>query len=186
MRTFIAIQIPDIVKSELVQIIDKLKSSQADVKWIKPEGIHLTLKFLGNIDEQKATEVKEVLNKAAKAEIPFEITLEGLGAFPKPASPKVIWTGVKEGAQNTINLVKNLEEQLEKIGFEKERRSFYPHLTLGRLRSPQNKGKLSSLLESTEFKSSSIIKVTRLALIQSTLTPTGAIYNPLYQAELGR
>ena len=186
MRTFIAIQIPDIVKSELIQITDKLKSSRADLKWVKPEGIHLTLKFLGNIDEQKATEVKEVLNKVVKAEVPFEIRLEGLGAFPKPAFPRVIWAGVKEGAQNTINLAKNLEEQLEKIGFEKERRSFYPHLTLGRLRSPQNKGKLSNLLESTKFKSSSIIKVARLNLIQSTLTPTGAIYTVLYQAELGR
>jgi len=186
MRTFIAIKIPDIVKSELIQITDKLKSSRADLKWVKPEGIHLTLKFLGNIDEQKATEVKEVLNKVVKAEVPFEIRLEGLGAFPKPASPRVIWAGVKEGAQNTINLAKNLEEQLEKIGFEKERRSFHPHLTLGRLRSPQNKGKLSNLLESTKFKSSSIIKVARLNLIQSTLTPTGAIYTVLYQAELGR
>ena len=186
MRTFIAIKIPDIVKSELIQITDKLKSSRADLKWVKPEGILLTLKFLGNIDEQKATEVKEVLNKVVKAEVPFEIRLEGLGAFPKPASPRVIWAGVKEGAQNTINLAKNLEEQLEKIGFEKERRSFHPHLTLGRLRSPQNKGKLSNLLESTKFKSSSIIKVARLNLIQSTLTPTGAIYTVLYQAELGR
>ncbi len=186
MRTFIAIELPGAVKSELAQITDELKSSRADVKWIKPEAIHLTLKFLGSIDEQKAKEVKDVLNKTAKGQVPFEMSLEGLGAFPNPASPRVIWAGVKEGAQNTINLAKSLEDQLEKIGFEKEKRPFHPHLTLGRLRSLQNKGKLSNLLGSIEFKSPSTIKVTHLSLIQSTLTRSGAIYAPLYQAELGR
>ena len=126
------------------------------------------------------------MNKAAKGQVPFEMSLGGLGAFPGPASPRVIWAGVKEGAQNTINLAKSLEDQLEKIGFEKEKRSFHPHLTLGRLRSGQNKGKLSNLLRSIEFKSPSTIKVTHLSLIQSTLTPSGAIYTPLHQAELGR
>ena len=186
MRTFIAIELPDTVKKELVQLIDGLKSSQADVKWVNPKGIHLTLKFLGNIDEEKVTEIKDVLDKVTKAENPFELRLAELGAFPTPASPRVIWAGVKEGAQLAIDLAKKLEEQLEKIGFEKEKRSFYPHLTLGRVRSAQNKGRLTKLLESTKFKCSSTIKVSHISLIQSTLTPTGAIYTQLYQAKLGR
>jgi 2'-5' RNA ligase len=186
MRAFIAIEIPRTIKTELIQVIDRLKSSRADVKWVKPEGIHLTLKFLGNIDQQKIKEVKEILDKVAKMQVCFEIRLEGLGAFPKPVSPRVIWAGVKQGAQNTINLAKNLENQLEKIGFEKEKRPFHPHLTLGRLRSGQNKGKLVQLLKSSKFKSPSVIQATHVSLIQSTLTPGGAIYTPIYQTDLSR
>jgi 2'-5' RNA ligase len=186
MRTFIAIEVPEDIKSELNQLIDKLKSSRADVKWVKAQGIHLTLKFLGNVEESKLEEIKQTLNKLTETENPFEISLEGLGAFPKPAFARVIWVGIKQGNESTINLAKKLEDELEKIGFKKEKRPFSPHLTLGRLRSPKNRDKLASLLNSINFQSQSSIKVIGISLIQSTLTPTGAIYNLLYQAPLSK
>ncbi|MEA3329041.1 MAG: RNA 2',3'-cyclic phosphodiesterase [Candidatus Omnitrophota bacterium] len=184
MRAFIAIEIPRDVKSELSQIIDTLRSSQADVKWVKPQDVHLTLKFLGNIDQSRLKEIQNILDRVAKTENSFEMSMEDLSAFPNPSFPRVIWTGLKQGSQNTLDLAKKIECELAKIGFAKEKRPFHPHLTLGRLRSPKNRDKLSVLLSSTTFKSQSRIKVTHLNLIQSTLTPTGSIYTPLYQTAL--
>ena len=171
---------------------DKNKISNG-VKWVKPDGIHLTLKFLGNIPTSKISLIKEVLDSIAKETVSFQIALSKIGAFPKIDYPRVIWVGLEEGKDKTIELNRKLEERLEKIGFPKESRSFQPHLTLGRVKSSKNKGGLKKsiellnrdlppLLSCESKKGGAKMTVSEIKLFKSTLTPKGAIYTCLCQA----
>lgn len=188
MRTFIAIEISEEIKNTLSQIESHLKYSGADVKWVKPEIIHLTLKFLGEIDEKKATEVNAVLDEIAKSVKAFEISLKDIGAFPKIEHPRVVWVGLDKGAAETAGIAVRIDEALSKIGFAKEERPFSPHLTIGRVRSPLNKDKLKEKMVSAASKFDLLAvaphRVTSIILFQSTLTPQGSIYTKLYETRL--
>jgi len=180
MRSFIAIPLNRRTHSELLQLQDKLRKSHADIKWVKPENIHLTLKFLGDIDESQATQIKTTLTEVSKRHNPFSMHLSSLGTFPKLSSPRVVWVGIDEGQQECKTLQKSVEDALEKLGFEKENRKFTAHLTLGRVRSDKNKSQFINLLEENrDFSSKTRITVERIILFQSTLSKEGSIYAPL-------
>ena len=183
-RTFIAIELNKGTHSELSSLQAVLKKSDADVKWIDPQIIHLTLKFLGNVDDKKIKDVQNLLNDVAKNFSPFVLSLKGIGAFPKLDYPRVIWVGVDEGKDEASQLAKELEDVLEKIGIPKEDREFHPHITLGRVKSPKNKDRLKSVIEATKFEPSSKIAVEHLTLFKSQLTPQGPIYTPLFIAKM--
>jgi len=184
LRTFIAISLNTGVKEELAVLIDKLKTSGADVKWVNPENIHLTLKFLGYILPEKIEEVKRVLGRIRGKFTPFKITFSGVGAFPKLSYPRVIWVGINGGKEDTKHVYELLEAELEKIGFKKEDRDFSPHLTIGRVRSGKNKAALKSCIENLSFSSGEILEVEHITLFQSTLTPKGPVYTPLYEVRI--
>ena len=183
-RAFIAISISSDIKQELAALIDKLKTSGADVKWVNPENIHLTLKFLGYISPEKIEEVKKVLDGIKSKFTPFKITFSGVGAFPKLSYPKVIWVGIQNGKDDAKRIYELLETELEKAGFEKEERAFSAHLTIGRVRSGKNKAALKPAIESLSFSSDKILEVEHITLFQSTLTPKGPVYTPLYEARI--
>ncbi len=185
-RAFIAIELSKEIKAKLSVFQERLEKSGADVKWVKPDGVHLTLKFLGNIPTSKVSLIKEVLDSIAKEIVSFQIALSKIGAFPKIDYPRVIWVGLEEGKDKTIELNRKLEERLEKIGFPKESRSFQPHLTLGRVKSSKNKGELKKSVETLnrDLTTEARMTVSEIKLFKSTLIPKGAIYTCLCQVKL--
>lgn len=180
-RTFIAIELNKEIKQELALLTDKLRASGADVKWVNPENIHLTLKFLGSISKEKIDEIKTVLDNAKNRFKAFPAALSGIGAFPKLSYPRVIWVGMEKGKDKIKEIYDFLEIELTKVGFQKEERPFAAHLTVGRVKSTKHRQNLVSSIETLKF-SPTILNVDHITLFQSTLTPQGPIYTPLHEA----
>ncbi|MDP8229986.1 MAG: RNA 2',3'-cyclic phosphodiesterase [Candidatus Gorgyraea atricola] len=174
-RAFVAVEIDQPNKQKLSQVISTLKQANADVKWVNKIQMHLTLKFLGNIEENRIKEISDTLKSIADNFSAFNIHLSKIGAFPNMHKPRVIWLGIDKGAQD----LKNLASQLEKLGPKEEKREYKAHLTLGRVKSLKNISQLTKLINETPFQSQGNIPITKLILFQSTLTPKGAIYSPL-------
>jgi len=181
-RSFIAIELSESIKKELAQLQEELKSCSADVKWTKPENIHLTLKFLGSVDEVQINQIKSILDKVASNCKPFKISLFKIGCFPKLDYPRVVWVGIDKGCSDAEAIAKDIEEDLSKIGFTKEKRSFSAHLTLGRVRSGKNRKNLVEKIKSLEFDSSTEMLAKEITLFKSTLTPKGSIYTSLHKS----
>ena len=193
MRTFIAIELSEDIRNTLGQIQSHLRYAGADVKWVAQQNIHLTLKFLGEITDEKAAQVGAALDEVARTMKPFELSLKELGVFPKPEFPKVIWVGLDKGAAESIALAGKIEEALERLGFEKETRPFVAHLTLGRVRSGKNREKLREKIatcqgqgarDKGQGKEAKGQEIRSVILFKSTLTPTGPIYSKLHEAML--
>jgi 2'-5' RNA ligase len=182
-RSFIALELSSEIQEQLGQLQSELKNSAADVKWVNPGGIHLTLKFLGSISLELIEEVKKVIEGLAGSHKSFQLSIGGLGAFPTTEHPRVIWVGIEQGKNESIKLAQDLEEGLIKFGLLPEKRPVKPHLTLGRVRSAHNRNQLKELLLSVKSSPKNMPAET-LILFKSTLTPQGAIYHPLHKARL--
>ena len=128
LRCFIAIEIPEKIRGAIVSAIDGLKKSGADVKWVSPENIHITLQFLGDTVETHIPLVKEALNKILLTYSPFYIKITGVGCFPDTRRPRVIWVGTEE-SQPVINLHRDIAKGMAGLGYREEERNFTPHLT---------------------------------------------------------
>ena len=185
MRTFIAIELNKEIKDSLTEIQKELESSQADIKWVKPENIHLTLKFLGEVKEAKIPEIIQRLQEFGDQIKPFTVRISDLGAFPSPTSARVIWAGVKEETTELMKLAEIIEDGLVKLGFPKESRKFSAHLTLGRLRSNKNKGKLIRELEKIKIPGLTQ-RINSIGLFKSVLHPTGGVYQKLSAINLSK
>jgi len=183
MRTFIAITLNSEIKQELAKLQSALKQSQADVKWVNPENIHLTLKFLGEINDEQAAQVKETLDKIAPQFKPYEISISGIGAFPKLDHPRSVWVGIGNGKDQTKKIAQAIEDELSKLGFQKDDREFKSHLTIGRVRSPKNKQELKTKLQTLNFKPQTL-NVQHITFYKSTLTREGPIYTALHKIQL--
>ena len=183
-RTFIAIELPPQAHVELVSLQAELKKSAADVKWVEPENIHLSVRFIGDVGPDRAEEIKKQLAETAAGSKAFEFTMKGIGAFPDLSFPRVIWLGVDRGAAESARFAGDLEAKLRAIGISGEERKFHPHITLGRVRSQKNSDRLRKLIETTKFEASPIIKAEYLTLFMSRLTPQGSIYTPLFKAKM--
>jgi len=180
MRTFIAIELPQEVKDTLGRIQDRLKASGADVKWVEPRNIHLTLKFLGETDEQTLNKVTAALEEIAKAQKQFSASLSFCDAFPSINSPRVIWQGITRGEQEIKAVAARIETRLAETGIPKEEHEFAAHITLGRTRSSRNRREMTELLTDMAAKPPQAeFAVTALTLFQSTLTPRGPVYTAL-------
>lgn len=180
MRTFIAIEIEEPLRKEFSFLQNELRKSQADVKWVEPKNMHLTLKFLGETKEEKVEKIKEVLKKLTQELRPFEITFCNLGAFPNLSSPRVIWIGIDKGKEELTKLARGIEEHLEELGFPKEKRPYSGHLTLGRIRSMRNKENLKKIIEEKMgFQAENELYVNRIVFFRSELKPSGPIYTKL-------
>lgn len=188
MRAFIAIEISDAIKDMLGRVITHLKYSGTDVKWVDPGIIHLTLKFLGEITDDKRDDIKSSLDTLAKDVKPFEMTIKDLGAFPAIERPRVIWVGLDKGSLEATDLALRIENSLSEAGFPGSDRPFSPHLTIGRVRSPLNLDKLKDKVSSASsiIQSAGAVyhKVSSVILFQSTLTSHGAIHNKLHESTL--
>ncbi|MEW6571635.1 MAG: RNA 2',3'-cyclic phosphodiesterase [Nitrospirota bacterium] len=178
-RCFIAIEITEEIKNDLGQLIDILMKFDADVKWVVPENLHITLKFLGNTPPALVPRIRESLERLLTSYKPFYIRICGTGVFPSKKKPRVIWVGVMN-LDSLNKLKKDMEESMALLGYQKEDREFNPHLTLGRVRSPR--GILNILGELDRFKEKDFgtIYVESIKLMRSELRHGGAQYSCLY------
>jgi 2'-5' RNA ligase len=186
MRTFIAIELPEEIKKSLSKLQEQLKTTGADVKWVEPKNIHLTLKFLGERDDKKVKGIESLLSEVSSHNNSFKIRINSVGAFPNLNSPRVIWVGIDEGDSETKKIAQELEEKIAKLGIPKEERAFSSHITIGRKRSAKNLKELSeSLKKASEGKFDlPVFAVDKITLFKSTLTSQGPIYEPVKIASL--
>ncbi|MBI5755827.1 MAG: RNA 2',3'-cyclic phosphodiesterase [Nitrospirae bacterium] len=184
MRCFISISLPEGTKRGIVAIQERLKSSGADVSWTRPEGMHLTMKFLGEVEEKRLSKIETALNRAVSDISLFSLNVSEIGIFPDMRRPRVVWIGLKEDGDNLVRLQKGVEEELRKIGFPSENRGFTPHITLGRIRSNRNIEKLLNLIEEEKVIELGSFEVSDVHLMRSELKPAGAVYTELYKAVL--
>ncbi|MCM8792452.1 MAG: RNA 2',3'-cyclic phosphodiesterase [Candidatus Omnitrophica bacterium] len=187
MRTFIAIPISSQIKNFLENIQNELKTAGLDVKWVKAENIHITLKFLGEIKEDKIPLVKKIMDSVGERINPFVVSISSLGVFPKKELPKIIWVGIEKGNEELKNIAEALDDKIKKIGIPKEKRPFTSHITLGRLRSLQNVKKLTERLEPLSeyiIQEKKEFTVKEIVLYKSTLVSHGPIYEELYVRNL--
>lgn len=177
MRSFIAISLPPPIQTYLTQLQDELKSTGADVKWVEPANIHLTLKFLGEIDEYTAERIKTAMLEACTLVKPFALSLASLGGFPSTNNPRVIWIGIKEGITETTLLAAHLEKKLVTLGIIEDH-PFTAHITLGRVRTGKNRKELAQKLQQPLLPEGTPISflVDRITLYESKLSPHGPTY----------
>lgn len=183
MRAFIAIDLAPEIKAVLRELVRALRATRADVRWVEPEGMHLTLKFLGEIDDARAGRVGEVLAGTGRRHPAFPLRLEGTGAFPGDRAPRVFWAGVVAGPELGA-LHADLEGSLAAEGFEPEAREFRPHLTLGRVKGPGRLREAAAELEKRRAETFGAMTARRIGLVESRLGPGGPVYRIVHEAEL--
>jgi 2'-5' RNA ligase len=184
MRLFVALNLPAEIRDRLAAAQDRLRRVQADVSWVRSENIHVTLKFLGETEEKRLGRIRPALHEAARAGAPFSMEVSGVGSFGGRV-PRVVWVGVKEGAELLVELAGRIEAALGRVGFPKERRGFTAHLTLGRVRSPRNVEALLAALEPLQAEQFGTVAATQFDLMRSELRPSGSVYTVLERFPLG-
>lgn len=175
MRTFVAIPLPAECQSMLDHMQQELRCYDAEVGWVAIPSIHLTLKFLGDVNPDLVPGLAASLKSASEPESGFELRLHGLGCFPNPRNPRVIWCGIDGDTDALQRLQKKVEAVCDKFSFPPEARAFKPHLTLGRVKGKRN---LQPLVDCIKIGSAleRRFKVDHFNLYKSTLRPTGAVY----------
>lgn len=185
-RTFVAVELSADVRRRAGELIDLLRGASADVKWVEPHNLHLTLKFLDEVPLKDIPQVCNAVAAAATALPPFSLEITGAGAFPNADRPRTIWLGAGQGAAEMSQLHGRLEEALAELGFRKEHRRFQPHLTLGRVRRPGPAlRKLSDLLWQHKDFNAGTLEVAEVVVFSSHLEYTGPVYQALGKATLG-
>ncbi len=175
MRTFIAIDLDPELKATILELVGTLKRKDADVRWVQPQGLHLTLKFLGEIGPASLPAVAAAVRTAAAACSSFPLALEGSGTFPGGPRPRVLWTGVRE-VPGLMGLQEAVEAGLEKEGYPREARPFHPHLTLGRVKGPARVAEAVRELDKCRETVFGEMTVRKVAMFESLLRPQGAEY----------
>ncbi|MBW1981219.1 MAG: RNA 2',3'-cyclic phosphodiesterase [Deltaproteobacteria bacterium] len=178
-RTFIAIRIPEQTREAIAAVQQALRAHGARVRWVKPHSIHLTLKFLGNIQPEQVDDIAAAINQATSGEAVFTLRATTLGGFPNLRKPRVIWLGLQGEIVPLLRLQARLEDELESIGFPREKRPFKPHLTIGRIRDRRSQQDLSQLVAAIPLTEFNPFDVQEIILYKSDLRPTGAIYTEL-------
>ncbi len=182
-RCFIAIELTQEIKAELTRLKKRLKTEEyPEVKWVDPEAIHLTLKFLGNVPSDQLPHITRMMSQVGDGASPFWLEIGGLGAFPNQRQPRVVWVGLGGELAKLAVLQTGIDDALRPLGFASEARSFTPHLTLGRVKeraSPPQRQQLGNLIAATSFEPKLKIKVVEFSLMRSQLTPAGPIYSRL-------
>ena len=184
MRAFIAIEISETIRAELGRFIERLKPHARGVKWVDPAIIHMTLKFLGDVPDESVPEVVRVVRECTRGVAPFYFDVHGTGAFPDVRRPKVIFAAALDEAGSAAELARRLDEGMEALGFEREKRPFAAHLTLGRVREPRPLPELARGLEACAKADFGRMRVEQIVLMQSTLTAAGPVYAPVERVRL--
>lgn len=192
-RVFIAIELPSPILVKIAELQERMKSNLPSglVRWVRPEGIHLTLKFLGEVPVAQIEAISESMQAACSSHAPFTFSVGGMGCFPDLRRPNVVWVGVEEPSGALSRLHDDIERAMAPLGFPPEGRKFSPHLTLGRVKggrldSPAGAGALQALGDSVARARVSLgqVQATSVSLMRSDLLPGGAVYTELATAEL--
>ena len=180
-RLFIAIELPGELKRALVQLQEQLKTgSQIPVKWVDPNSIHLTLKFLGDISTGITGQITQAMEKACQGMRPFYLEVGEPGVFPNVNRVNVVWVGLRGEVDKLKQLQQSIDSSLVTLGFQRESRTFTPHLTLARVRdraAPEERRNLGQLVASTGFETNCGLEINSVQLMRSQLTREGAIYS---------
>ena len=187
-RVFVAVNFSDAVKAEMGKLIASIDALEVrGVRVVGAEGLHLTLRFLGDVDSDDVPSIKSAMDTAAAESEPFELTLAGTGAFPNAAAPRTLWVGVEGELERLSTLQRGVQRALEEVGFDRIRERFSPHVTVARVRdrvSTANRGLVASALNQAII-SPIAVRVDSITLMQSTPQPGGSIYTPLHIVTLG-
>jgi RNA 2',3'-cyclic 3'-phosphodiesterase len=186
LRVFCAVALPRDLHDQLTTHINRIRDAvpDASASWSRVGNIHLTLKFLGDISPPQVEKLSEAASRSVEDFAPFKIVLEQTGVFPAHGSPRVLWIGVNDLEGKLGELHASLEDETAKSGFQKEARPFHPHLTLARLRKPQQARTLASAYKAIEFEPAEIA-VSELLVIRSELSSEGSKYTIISRHDLG-
>ena len=184
-RVFCAIELPDALKSRVGEHARRLREAFPRVRasWERPEKIHITLKFLGDVEVSRVEELSRAAGRAAAHVEPFDLTIAGLGTFPPHGPPRVLWLGIEDTSGQLSNLHCSLEDECAAAGFQREPRPFKPHLTVARIRTPHAARELAAAHRESSFESQTFA-VSELVVIRSDLGPGGSRYTPLSRHRL--
>jgi 2'-5' RNA ligase len=180
-RAFLALDLPSDIKARLMELESAVNMSGADVKLVENENLHVTLKFLGDINPEMIEKVYDVMN--AIKEPSFVIEVKGSGVFPNQKMPRVLWAGVAEGSVKVTSIFRQLESGLTKLGCPAER-NFTPHITVGRVRSLRNRDRLLQVLANFNAQSFGETRIDRIVLKKSVLSSAGPTYTNVKEAPL--
>jgi 2'-5' RNA ligase len=182
MRCFVAIGTCEEVRRRLLSVQQRL-SPLLNWKPVEFENMHLTLKFLGEVEDTRSGEILSALRSACSSFSRFEISVKGIGAFPGPSYVRVLWAGISEGAEKVVSISKAIDSELAKLGFPRER-DFVPHVTIGRVKFVPRRKELMEMMESLKGEEFGRSEVESVELMKSVLTPKGPLYNSVGQAVL--
>ena len=188
-RTFIAIGLPDNVHHALADVQQRLRNEPGGSagRWVRPENIHLTLKFLGDVEEASVPAISARMRRACAGVAPFEVTIEGTGCFPNTRRPRVVWAGIGKPHEMLSNLQDRVEKQMEALGMQREGRPYSPHLTLGYARKNARRHEIEALgrlVADDQPDRIATVLVEGITLFRSELTHQGAIYTALVRIAL--
>lgn len=185
LRIFVAVELSEETRAALDAEIGRMRERGADVKWVKPEGLHITVKFLGQVSRRDVPAILGALEAAARARKRFPMEISGLGFFPRPTKPRVVAAGVDEvGAASLALLAADVEDAFVEVGFGRENRGFRGHVTLGRVKSPKGIAALSDYLLTHDGRPFGEDWVESIALVMSELRREGPLYTVLGHASL--
>jgi 2'-5' RNA ligase len=188
-RSFIAIELPSELKAILGSFQNEMVSAGgSSVKWVSPDSIHITLKFLGNIFTEKVQSISSAIEQACTGVEPFTLEMGELGGFPNLKQPRVLWVGLHGDIERVKSLQMSIDNNLAKLGFDKEKRGFTPHITLARMRdkaNPVDRNKFGERVTNETFDFRYKIDVENINLMRSQLLPAGAVYSCLAKLKLG-
>lgn len=185
LRCFIAIGITDQIKREIGRLLDILKKYAVDIKWVIPENLHLTLKFLGNTPDVLLPTIRESLMQIVSSYEACYIKIYNIGVFPNKKYPRVVWVGI-EDTEILKKLKSDIEHSMSLLGYQRENKAFKPHLTLGRVRSQKGIVNIVHELDNFKDREFGIIHVDRIKLMKSELKPQGAQYSCLHDIQFGK
>lgn len=185
MRTFIAIELDPMLREPLVKLLRKDLPRDRDVRWCAENQLHVTLKFLGELDDEQLAGVREVVRNVCAQVEPFSIHLGALGCFPNPRAARVLWCGLEDETGGCRRWVELADPLLAELGFERETRAFTPHITLGRSKAPGGAQVFQRVLGSVTPPTAGTMRVGQVVVFESRLLPSGAEYRPVFTAALG-
>jgi len=183
-RTFVAVLLDEVVRDRISDVQQRAMKLASGVKWVPPENFHVTLKFLGDVRRDELSVVQSAVDEAVRKLPAFDLTISGMGVFPAPRRPRVIWVGVEEGREQLVELAKAVEDTLVKAGFEKEEKPFKSHITIGRVKEGKPVPGLVEGLEEIDSDGLGVQRVATVAVMQSELRPGGPVYTPLSEHKL--
>ena len=184
MRAFLAVELPDAARSALHRLQQELRHAEADVTWVEPTNIHLTMRFLGEMSEAQCGQIQAMSRAAAAQAAPIMMKLSALGAFPSAQAPRVVWVGIEQGKAELARLADLLEEGCVQAGVPKADHPFAAHVTLGRVRSPRGRAKLVKQLQELRWTPPAPFVADHLTLFESQLSNAGPAYRILEQFSL--
>ena len=188
-RCFVAAELDENIRKQLAQLQDRLRRKlppdTTSIKWVKPENIHLTLKFLGEVDDNIIPDICSAVSEAVRCFNPFDSEIADCGCFGSSSSARVLWVGINEGQDKLTDLARAVDKALATLDFPRERRKFSGHLTLGRIRSSKSGRLVHDVVQNLEPIQLGTQTISQLTVFQSELTRSGPIYTALHHAPLG-